>query len=148
MKQIEDKQVTIITKYEAIDGTIFLNKEECKKYEDTAKCVLLSRYNKLDKVSNSEYGFFNTGSEDYGMDAVKISSVEDIDLLLQLFKLFNPHSEAYIDEKRKMLDKVLEEHDAIFINRGDDCSECFWINFPLSELHNKLNSLFNETDKA
>ena len=148
MKQIEEKKVTIVTKYEAADGTVFINKEECIKYEDTAKCVLFSRYNKLQKVSGTEYSFFNIGSEDYGMDAVKISSTEDVDLILQLLKMFNPHSEAYIDEKRDVLEKALAENDVVFINRGDDYNECFYMAFALSTVQNKLNSLFNETNKA
>lgn len=58
MKQIEAEKRTKVTYYEAIDGTTFLNKEECKAYEDTAKCVLLSMYNKLKRITNTEYGFF------------------------------------------------------------------------------------------
>jgi hypothetical protein len=148
MKQIEVEKKTKVIHYEAIDGTVFLNKEECKTYEDTAKCVLLSRYNKLKRVNNSEYSFFNVGSDEYSMDAVKVSCVEDIDLILKVFKLFNPHSDAYIDNNRSILEKALKENDVVFIGRGDDYSENFWISFTLSEAQNKLNSLLDEINKA
>lgn len=148
MKQIEVEKKTKVIHYEAIDGTIFLNKEECKTYEDTAKCVLLSRYNKLKRVTKDEYKFFNVGSEEYSIDAVKVSCVEDIDLILKVFKLFNPHADAYIDDKRNILEKVLKENDVVFIGRGDDYSESFWIMFTLSEIQNKLNSLLDEINKA
>lgn len=92
--------------------------------------------------------FFSTGSEEYNIDAIKISCVEDIDLILQLFKLFNPNSDVYIDDKRNILEKVLKKNDVVFIGRGDEYSENFWIMFTLSNIQNKLNSLINEINKA
>lgn len=44
MKEINVKQEVFVTKYEAMDGKQFTSKEECKKYEDSALCVLTSRY--------------------------------------------------------------------------------------------------------
>lgn len=48
MKVIKDyKTVEEIKGYEACDGTMFDNEEECKKYENTAKAVIKGRFKKL-----------------------------------------------------------------------------------------------------
>ena len=43
MKEITKEVKNTYTVYQASDGTEFNSKEECKKYEDTAKCVLLTK---------------------------------------------------------------------------------------------------------
>ena len=48
MKTITNvKTVEEIVGYEACDGTRFTTEEECKKYENTAKAVIKSRFKKL-----------------------------------------------------------------------------------------------------
>lgn len=47
MKEISVKQEVFVTKYEAMDGKQFTSKEECQKYEDSAMCVITSKYNEL-----------------------------------------------------------------------------------------------------
>ena len=71
MKPIEIEKVTKVTHYEAIDGTTFTTEEECVKYEDTAKCVLLTKYKPLVKRTASECDIFNTGSDEYMIDILQ-----------------------------------------------------------------------------
>ena len=47
METITIQETKYITKYKAIDGTIFNSDSECKKYEESAKCALLYKYNKF-----------------------------------------------------------------------------------------------------
>ena len=47
MKEISVEKTLTVRKYEAVDGTLFDDKDECQRYENTARCVLLSKYNKL-----------------------------------------------------------------------------------------------------
>ena len=63
MKEIIKEVKNTYTVYQAIDGTEFDSKEECKKYEDTAKCLLLTKYRPLVKKTVTEIDVFNTGSD-------------------------------------------------------------------------------------
>ena len=47
MKEVKTERKVIL--YEAIDKTQFDSKEECEKYEKTAKCVITARFNQLEK---------------------------------------------------------------------------------------------------
>ena len=44
MIELHKEKTVNYTVYQAIDGTIFNDKEECRKYEKSALAVLLSRY--------------------------------------------------------------------------------------------------------
>ena len=61
--------------YEANDGTQFQTMEECEKYENTAKCALLIRYNKLVLKSLMESDIFTAGNEDYIVDIIEMKSI-------------------------------------------------------------------------
>ena len=67
MKEIKQELIhtTYVTKYEANDGTIFTTAEECQKYENSARAVLLARFKDLQIKLISEYNLFSTGSEEY-----------------------------------------------------------------------------------
>ena len=117
--------------YIAIDGTEFVNEEECAKYEETAKCVLLSKYRPLIIKSTTDYGVFGVGNDDATLEIVKITKREDIDVLLQLYRLYNPHLEKpaykeYIDDAAKKISSALQGSGFVFVGRGCD-DDCFWI---------------------
>ena len=40
MKEISVTETVHVTKYVAVDNTVFTNKSECEKYEQTAECAL------------------------------------------------------------------------------------------------------------
>lgn len=124
MKPIEIEKVTKVTRYEAIDGTTFTTEEECVKYEDTAKCVLLTKYKPLVKRTASECDIFNTGSDEYMIDILQyLSSESDIDILIQLHKLYcssrNLNDDFY-DKMRSKLEKCLKNRDIVLIGRGTE----------------------------
>ena len=124
MKPIEIEKVTKVTHYEAIDGTTFTTKEECQKYEDTAKCVLLTKYKPLVKRTASEYDIFNAGSDEYMVDILQyLSSESDIDILIQLNRLYysnrNLNDDFYV-KMRSKLEKCLKNRDIILIGRGTE----------------------------
>ena len=70
MKQVEIENITKVTKYEAIDGTLFSSKEECVKYEETAKCVLLGKYKRLVVKSIKEDTFYKDFPPDVGCGSI------------------------------------------------------------------------------
>lgn len=124
MKPIEIEKVTKVTHYEAIDGTTFTTEEECVKYEDTAKCVLLTKYKPLVKRTASEYDIFNTGNDEYMIDILQyLSSESDIDILIQLHRLYcsdrNLNDDFY-NKMRSKLEKCLKNRDIVLIGRGTE----------------------------
>lgn len=146
MKQIvkEVKTTSIITVYQAIDGSEFNSKEECLKYEDTAKCLLLTKYKPLVKRTASEYDIFNTGSEEYMIDILQpLSSEADIDILIQLSRLYysgRKSDDAFYDKMRSKLEKCLKNRDIVLIGRGTeyDNDDSFYITSTLQTIINNI----------
>ena len=123
MKRVD---VTVETKkvvYEAYDGNQFDSSEECTKYEKSAKCALLSKYNKYVIRKTNECDLFNAGSEDYDYDIVTIPDDYAEQVILQLLYLFNPslkeerHKEAN-ERCVNIVSRAKEEKDFLFISRG------------------------------
>lgn len=148
MKEIkqEIKRVEYVTKYEATDGTLFDDANECRKYENSARVVLLSRYKTL--VSNRFYeeDLFGVGSCEYDVEIIKVTSSEDIDLILQLLILYNPHIEKdqeRLTSYRKQLNTAMENNDMVFIGRGYDDDDSFYI---MDSLVNFLNKIVKKCD--
>lgn len=124
MKEITKEKKSTYTVYQATDGTEFGSKEECQKYEDTAKCALLTKYKPLVKRTASECDIFNAGSDEYMIDILQyLSSESDIDILIQLNRLYYSgrelNDEHYIDMRNK-LEKCLKNRDIVLIGRGTE----------------------------
>lgn len=124
MKEITKEMKSTYTVYQAIDGTEFNSKEECQKYEDTAKCFLLTKYKPLVKRTVSEYDIFNTGSDEYMIDILQcLSSESDIDILIQLNRLYysgRKLDDDFYDNMRSKLEKCLKNRDIVLIGRGTE----------------------------
>lgn len=148
MKEIkqEIQRVEYVTKYEATDGTLFDNADECRKYENSARVVLLTRYKTLVTNRFCEEDLFGIGSCDYDVEIVKVTSSEDIDLILQLLIIYNPHigkDQERLASYRKQLDTAIEDDDVVFIGRGYDDDDGFYI---LDSLINFLNKIVKKCD--
>lgn len=105
------------TIYVASDGTEFRDKEQCKKYEDTAKCALLAKYNPGVINNLSEYHLFDTGSEEYMYDLFKLQYNWQIDTIIQLHCLSYPrYNQGDIDVLRQKLEKNMGN--ILLIGRG------------------------------
>ena len=136
MKIVKEEKKYTVEVYEAIDGTIFPDQAECEIYERSAKCLLLSKYNKLVIKKDVEYNIFGCGSEDGYVDIVKLHGKKDIDVIMQTLGVINPHmlkegnKEKY-DKYQDILEKACSEDDLVFIFRGYDDNE-FWIEGTLS----------------
>ena len=148
MKEIKETETRYIIKYQAIDGEIFNTKEECEKYDSTAKAVITSKFNKLEKVEYSSWDVHG-GSDDNVTLAIKIKSQKDADILLQRFYLDNSwvlsgNDERYRDKYESMVEKALKEKDFILIGYNCD-DEMYFIN-TRNTLVNNLNNLGNEAN--
>ena len=143
METVTIQETKYITKYKAIDGTIFNSDSECKKYEESAKCVLLHKYDKLLLVTNTEWELFGIGSEDNIIDVVELKYSSDIDLIMQLIALYNPHTcknSEMVDKINKRLNEAFDNNSKICISRGCE-GDGFWLYFTLIELENKIKDL-------
>ena len=87
-EEIKKEVVDVHTYYEAVDGTKFINKEECVKYEDTVCCVLMARAKAFAIATEEEHSInpFNEG-DDNNYIMLLPQKQEDIDTLNQLYVL-------------------------------------------------------------
>ena len=144
MKEITKEVKNTYTVYQASDSTEFNSVEECKKYEDTAKCLLLTKYRSLVKKTVSEYDIFNTGSDEYMMDILQCLRDEaDIDILIQLHRLYNSGrkiNDDFYNNLRSRLEKCFEGKDIILIGRGTeyDGYDNFYVLTSLQEISNNI----------
>lgn len=129
-------------KYKAIDGTLFTNQEECKKYEDTCRCILNAKYKKYVKDSKTEYDIFHHGSEDYVYDIVEISDDKIKDIILQLCILHNPNSIPYFEKFTKILESF-SYNDYLLIGRDYDNTSFWPESCSLKEHVSQLNNLID-----
>lgn len=148
MKEIKEEVKTYTTKYKAIDGCVFNSKEECEKYENTAKAVFKSKFKKLVLSETTEYNLFNVGSDENTLYLVKMSSIADADTVKQLYLACNDwmrssdNYKKYVDEAFNTIDKAFKEDDILFV--GDNCEgDIYIINTRLSVVEH-LNNLGKE----
>lgn len=149
MKEITKKFERTEIWYEAIDGTEFKSKEQCAEYENTAKCVLFSRYQKLVVKSTDNESLFYSGSGIEYIDIVKLESEADVTIILQLLAAYNSYlfrdDTECLNIMKKSIEDALSTDGYLLINRGNDCEDNFVINKSLSQIINHLKSVVNES---
>lgn len=124
MKEIKEERKAFDIKYEAIDGTIFYNKEECEKYDNSAKAVIRAKFKKLVLAERNEYNLFNVGNDEDTVYVVKMPKAQDADTVKQLYvadhewATKNEEYQKYIDEAFGIIDKAYEEKDILFIGEN------------------------------
>lgn len=144
MKEVVKSKTVNTVVYQALDGTEFVNKDECRKYEESAKCVLFHKYNKLVVKREHEETIFKTGSYDDIVDIVKVTSQEDIDIILQVFYYFNSNpSTPYLERIENSLNSSVGSF--LFISRGYD-NDGFYPLASLPEYVKHLENICNETN--
>lgn len=110
MKEIRDKKEETIVKYQAEDGTVFNNREECIKYDNTALCVIRSRL-KIKYVNAWDFAF---GDNDHTVEIIK-GKPEDVKMYAVLHKYGWETFDKRIDD---FIKKDLNENDMtlLFLN--------------------------------
>lgn len=123
MKEIKREVTSVEVVYQAADGTEFKSKEECKAYDESARCMLYAKYNQKVIKSESEFGLLGFGSEECTIEVVKLETQADVDLITQLF-LFENKRMALSENRDSLnrilvrMNKALSEKDYVFIGRG------------------------------
>ena len=105
MKKIRKEQVSYYDVFEAMDGTIFNNAEECEKYENSAKGVLKAKLSEFTVKKGDECSIFNTGSSDYMVYVCVPKTADDIDVINQIGMLYN--GRVFIENSKDYLHKVI-----------------------------------------
>lgn len=118
MKEIKEEiqKTSVYTYYEATDGTVFPNKEECEKYEKSALGVLSTKVSKLKVGDKYDAWDMMGGIDDHFVVAFKLNNKADADTLLQFLYLVNPW---LLEEHRKERKKEIEETVNIAAQRKD-----------------------------
>lgn len=144
MKEIKKERVVFDYEYEAYDGSIFKTKEECIKYEETAQCVIIKKFNDLIEYSSNECSLFNCGSDDYIIDFVKPKTQDDADTIMQMLELYNAND----DRARKLIKEAQENNDYLLIGHDTyDVNNIYVWNTRSSILNSIKENLFFEVNK-
>lgn len=152
MKEVtkERTKVEKYTVYEAVDGTQFDFKEDCEKYDNSAKGVLRGKLKAL--IVNDEYNGWNLmgGNEDNNIIAVKVPIEAYIDIILQNYYLDQPWILNDINEKQRnkfilAVNQAYREQDVILfgINYND---ELYFID-TRNNIIDRLNKLDKKEEK-
>lgn len=134
------REKQVVEKYEvfiANDGTEFKDKEECKKYEESALGVLSAKYHPLVVGTTTEECIYNAGNGDNTIAIVKVSTDEDADLMLQMFFMFNEYyrnkfnkgdkgAVAKVEEVKRHINAAKESGEPLIVDRGYD-EDDFWV---------------------
>lgn len=119
MKEVSIEQKTYIKKWEATDGTQFNSREDCEKYENSAKCVILTKYKDFVIKESDEYHLFGVGNEDCQVDVVRVPNEKAIDVIFQAFCFFRDwDSDENKEKARKTITNAFEYNDFLLI--GND----------------------------
>lgn len=143
MKRITIEKITKVVMYQATDGIQFTTEEECRKYEESAKCALLTRYKPLVINSITENKLFKSvGSEEYEYDVVKINTEQDVETIIHLYMLYH-RSDCYRNNDDSIREKVTTAYktrDILLIGRRNACGDdIFDIDYTRDELINNIN---------
>lgn len=93
MKEIKrTRTIEEVTGYEAEDGTVFKTKEECEKYESTAKVVVYKAFKELmvDGKPFAECNIwedFGYGSEEFDLAVIEIKDETDLEIANRYYEL-------------------------------------------------------------
>jgi len=103
MKEVikERTKVEKYTVYEAVDGTVFADKEECGKYENSALAVARGKVQPLFVSTNNDAWTLMGGCDDHEIIAVKFEDITEVDTFLQWLYLECPWYLNDIHKERK-----------------------------------------------
>jgi hypothetical protein len=150
METISRERKSYYDVYVANDGTEFRDREECKKYEESAVGVLMAKLRPIISETN-EYDVSGMGCEDSNVWVAKPSTQDDVDTIMQLYLAKEPYmmKEEYketVELRRAIVQRALDENDVLFIGRGCDY-DSFWFIGTRNSIKEKLDSFLNAEKK-
>ena len=125
MIEVKKERTEYDTWYKASDGAEFRTKEECEKYEQTARAVVRTKFLKLVVEEGTEWDFFKVGNDENPVYAIKINSQEEADTVLQLYYIDNPYVlgdgedwKSYREKAINMINAAYTEKDILFVGEN------------------------------
>lgn len=99
MKEItKERVVKEVVCYEANDGTRFSDRDECRKYENSALNVVKVRFKKLVIGITNECCLMDTGCEDGDWYIVEIKNRDDVNTIAMYGSLIGYHGDIVTDD--------------------------------------------------
>ena len=150
MRKIEKEITTktIVTEYEASDGKIFKNEEDCKKWENSYECTITNCFKKIPQISiNGEYSYLNGSNCDDEVIAIMPRDLEDIKVINTYVKATTCGEELKITHEsvgRVLLLNFGYEHEWYGYYDLDKHFE--QIKKDYEEYKNRINKLVNEKE--
>lgn len=117
-------------RYKAIDGTIFNNELECKKYEDSAICVLRSRL----KIKTVDAWCFCYGYDENTVEVVE-GKKQDILHYLAYLKSYEASSH-FAEEFQNMIDNYKNDILLVWRNDSQEVYKVMWKEDFLEKIEN------------
>lgn len=152
--KIISKERTRVEKYNvyvANDGTEFMNEDECRKYDESAKGALNARLRKIMVKETSEEELFEFGSCDKTIEIYRPTCAEDKNTIIQMCYLTNPHLERaeyrhHIERTEGFIDRAINESDYLLVDRGYEY-DGFWVYGTLRSTFERLENFCKQSDK-
>lgn len=150
METISRERKSYYDVYVANDGTEFRDREECKKYEESALGVLMAKLRPIISETN-EYAVSGMGNDDSAVWVAKPATQDDVDTIMQIYLANEPSmmKEEYketVEYRRAIVQRALDENDVLFIGRGYEC-DSFWLIGTRNSIKEKLDSFLNAEKK-
>lgn len=150
MKAVKIEKTISEVKYQAADGKIFIKEEDCREYENTLKCIIRAKYNKLVVKHLKEYEIASFGNEDCYIDVVKLKSKEDVETIIHLINLYSQHSFEEIEELMNSLNKIKgDKEDYLLMFAGSEYAGPWhsYLGSAKEFLEKAKNSIFDISEK-
>ena len=154
MKEEKKEIINYNTIFVATDGTEFSTREECTKYEESALGVIRTKVSKLiafDSRNTSDDAWTILGGyDDNDIVALKPTTLDDCDTIMQLILLENPcwNKEDMKEEREKRYNIIVEafkNNDIVIF--GINCEGEFYFINSRQNIISKLNNMDLILDK-
>lgn len=140
MKEIKEEIIKkeYVTRWEAVDGTVFESKEQCKIYDGSAKAIILGRLKKLQVCEKESAWDLMGGDEEHPVVGFKATTEKERDIIMQFI-----HSEmTWLRDERILqiegiVDNALENNDIILFGRNCD-GDYYFINSRMNIVNNLM----------
>lgn len=152
MKEIvkERTKVETYSMYQAADGTVFDTKEECEKYEQTARFVLNTKFKRLVVKETTEWDLFHAGSDENIVYAVRLEKEADADTVMQLYchdnSWINQSEENYKEKTYNLIFSAFVNGDILFV--GENCDGEIYLITTRNKIIDNLNNIGADNENA
>lgn len=115
VRKTETIEKLVKIEYIAEDGTIFVSKEECKKYEQSALFAISKQLKRLDNKKNgaSEYDIYDECSEEYPVEIFNAETERDIENIRRYVYFKALSNNPYVCKSEVDLPNITAGHEVI-----------------------------------